>query len=221
MNALRDAKFHTKWAQSFGLPMNILAKPLFTRQYDINKEKIANKTKSLWHAQSTWMDTTKTQHQLIFIWNMLIAKSMHQSDVWSHHFIVIYWLASSLLLSIILYLHTFRSHPQSLRLLPQLPCPNAWIIKIANFSSFIFFILFFIPSIHNCRPTMATEATNENLHMNYDWHKWSKTSIRELLIIIAFFSVYLIFVARFYSIVCSLFSVPSSTDCVDYVVIYS
>jgi len=52
-----------------------------------------------------------------------------------------------------------------LTLLPQLPCPNALIIEIANFSSFI---LFSIPNILNYRPTMATVATNENLHMNYD-----------------------------------------------------
>lgn len=92
------------------------------------------------------------------------------------------------------HMHETRFHQPTIHLVPVhnmrrtyglrlLPCPNALIIEIANFSSFI---LFSIPNILNYRPTMATVATNENLHMNYDWHKWSKTSMRELLIVIAF-----------------------------------
>ena len=107
---------------------------------------------------------------------------MHQSDVWSHHFVVIYWLASSLLLFIIPYLICMKPRPQNetygLRLMP---CPNAWIIEI------YFIFLFHSKHTQLSSQTMATVATKpKNLHMNYDWHKWSKTSMRELLIVIAF-----------------------------------
>lgn len=98
-----------------------------------------------------------------------------------YYFLSYAWNSIPLTIHLVPVHNTRRTY--GLRLLPQLPCPNALIIEIANFSSFI---LFSIPNILNYRPTMATVATNENLHMNYDWHKWSKMSMRELLIVIAF-----------------------------------